>query len=133
MREVVQQAQDAVREGVERVMEAEIELFLGRPEEASHKRNGYVSRSFGIKGVGVVTLRVPRDRSGRFNSHVIAARRGYDEATERDLALLNLAGLSTRMLAMVSHTGYARIPAGGVQRHADYRARGQAILGTSLG
>jgi len=53
MREVVQQAKDAVREGLERVMEAEIELFLGRPEEASHKRNGYVSRSFGIKGVGV--------------------------------------------------------------------------------
>ena len=102
MREIVEQARHAVREGLERVMEAEIELFLGRPEEASNKRNGYVSRSFGIKGVGVVSLRVPRDRKGRFNTKVVPAHRRYDEATEKDLALLNLAGMSTRMLSQVS-------------------------------
>lgn len=104
MREVVEQAREAVRDTLERVMEAEVELFLGRPEEAGNKRNGFTTRSFGIKGVGVVELRVPRDRSGRFNTQVIPARRRYDEATERDLALLNLAGMSTRMLAQVSHT-----------------------------
>jgi len=102
MREVVEQAREAVRDMLERVMETEVELFLGRPEEAGNKRNGYVTRSFGIKGIGVLRLRVPRDRSGRFQTHVVPARRRYDEATERDLALLNLAGLSTRMLSQVS-------------------------------
>jgi len=102
MREVVEQARDAVREGLQRVMEAEIELFLGKSGEDDNKRNGYVSRSFGIKGVGVVSLRVPRDRKGRFRTNVVPANRHYDEATEKDLALLNLAGVSTRMLAQVS-------------------------------
>lgn len=104
MREVVQHARDAVRVALEKVMDAEIELFLGRPEEEGNKRNGYVRRSYGIKGVGVVSLRVPRDRKAGFSSNVVPARRRYDEATERDLALLNLAGLSTRMLAQVSRS-----------------------------
>jgi putative transposase len=104
MREVVEQARDAVRVALEKVMNAEIELFLGRPEEEGNKRNGYVRRSYGIKGVGVVSLRVPRDRQARFSTNVVPARRRYDEATERDLALLNLAGLSTRMLSQVSRS-----------------------------
>jgi putative transposase len=94
---------DAMREGLERVMDAEIALFLGRPEEAENKRNGYVTRSFAIKGIGELQLRVPRDRKGRFATNVIPARRQYDAAIEKDMALLNLAGLSTRMLAQVSH------------------------------
>jgi len=52
--------------------------------------------------VGTVKLRVPRDRAGRFSSNIIPANRRYDEATEKDVALLNLAGLSTRMLAQMS-------------------------------
>ena len=102
MREVVAQTREAFRQTLERVMDAEVSLFLGRPEERENKRNGYVKRSFGIKGVGTVSLRVPRDRKGRYSSNVVPASRRYDEATEKDVALLNLAGLSTRMLAQVS-------------------------------
>lgn len=102
MREVVTEMRAGVRDVLERVMAAEIELFLGRGEEAGNKRNGFVSRAFGIKGVGTVKLRVPRDRAGRFSSNIIPANRRYDEATEKDVALLNLAGLSTRMLAQMS-------------------------------
>ena len=83
-------------------MKAEIELFLGQPDETGNKKNGYVSRSFGIKGIGQLKLRVPRDRAGRFSTNVIPANRHYDEETEKDLAMLNLAGLSSRMLAQLS-------------------------------
>lgn len=102
MREVVTEMREGVRDVLERVMAAEIELFLGRGEEVGNKRNGFVSRAYGIKGVGTVKLRVPRDRAGRFSSNVVPASRRYDEATEKDIALLNLSGLSTRMLARMS-------------------------------
>jgi putative transposase len=99
---VVTEMRAGVRDVLERVMAAEIELFLGRGEEAGNKRNGFVSRAYGIKGVGTVKLRVPRDRAGRFSSNVVPAYRRYDVATEKDIALLNLSGLSTRMLAQMS-------------------------------
>lgn len=102
MREVVAQMREGVREALEQVMKAELEVFLGRGEEAGNKRNGFVSRTYGIKGVGTVKLRVPRDRAGHFSSAVVPAHRRYDVATEKDVALLNLAGLSTRMLAQMS-------------------------------
>jgi putative transposase len=102
MKQVVAGVHSALRSGLEQVMAAEIALFLGEPAEAGNKRNGYVTRDFAFKGVGVVQLRVPRDRAGRFVSAVVPARRRYDEATEKDLALLHLAGLSTRTLSQVS-------------------------------
>lgn len=103
MREVVTQVREAVAATLEQVMDAEIDLFLGRQVGTGNKRNGYVTRRFGIKGVGILEVRVPRDRAGRFESKVVPASRRYDEATEKDLALLHLAGISTRMLAMMSH------------------------------
>jgi transposase-like protein len=62
MREIVDQMHHGFGDALESVMKAEIELFLGRPEEASNKRNGYTRRTFGVKGIGSVALRVPRDR-----------------------------------------------------------------------
>lgn len=102
MQEVVTEMRAGVVDVLERVMAAEIELFLGRDDEAGNKRNGFVTRAYGIKGVGTIKLRVPRDRKGRFSSSVVPAYRRYDQATEKDIALLNLAGLSTRMLATLS-------------------------------
>ena len=102
LKEVVVQLQQGAREALERVMESEIEFFLGQEAEHGNKRNGYTTRTFTMKGVGAVQLRVPRDRAGRFDSAVAPKGRRYDEALERDLALLHLAGLSTRMLAHVS-------------------------------
>jgi putative transposase len=102
MREVVAHAREAVRATLQEVMDAEITLFLGQDTEAGNKRNGYVDRTFGIKGVGAVQLRVPRDRAGRFKSAVVPPDRHHDADLERDLALLHLAGLSTRMLARIS-------------------------------
>lgn len=102
MREVVGQFRDAMGAALEQVMEAEVAVFLGREAEAGNKRNGYTTRSYAIKGVGAISLRVPRDRAGRFESRVLAKGRRYDPALEKDLALLHLSGLSTRALAHVS-------------------------------
>jgi putative transposase len=102
LREVVHQVREGVRHTLEEVMEAEIELFLGQDMEKGNKRNGFVTRTFGIKGVGAVELRVPRDRAGRFQSNVVPPQRHHDEDLERDLALLHVAGLSTRMLSHIS-------------------------------
>ena len=102
MQEVIGRAREGVKLVLEEVMAAEIEVFLAEPEQAGNKRNGYRSRTFGIKGLGEVTVRVPRDRGGHFSSSVVPEGRRYDEATERDLALLYLGGLSTRMLAQLS-------------------------------
>jgi putative transposase len=102
--ELTEQMRSGTREVLERVMDAEIELFLGRDAEVGNKRNGYASRTFVWKSLGAVELRVPRDRAGRFESRVVPAGRRYDEALEKDLALLHLAGLSTRMLSHVSRS-----------------------------
>ena len=104
MRDVVQEIRGGLRDVLERVMQGEIELFLGQDAQVRNKRNGYSARTFGIKGVGTVTLRVPRDRDGRFRSKVVPAHRRYDEATERDLAMLHLAGLSSRVLSQMSRS-----------------------------
>jgi len=103
MGEVVGQVRNALANTLEQVMDAEIALFLGQEAERGNKRNGYRVRSFGLKGVGSLEVRVPRDRAGRFESKVVPAHRRYDPALEKDIALLNLAGLSTRMLSHVSN------------------------------
>lgn len=100
MQEVVGQMRSAFAATLERVMDAEIEIFLGGQE--GNKRNGYVNRTFAVKGIGSVRVKVPRDRKGEFSSSVVPPRRRYDVALEKDLALLNLAGLSTRMLSLIS-------------------------------
>lgn len=102
MREVVREIRESAARALEQVMEAEIELFLGQEAGRGNKRNGFRTRVFAVKGLGAIRLRVPRDRKTRFQSVVIPAGRRYDEATEKDLALLNLSGLSTRMLSYVS-------------------------------
>jgi transposase-like protein len=102
MRELGEHVRHGAKEVLERVMEAEIALFLGQDAEVRNKRNGYVTRTFVFKGLGAIEVRVPRDRAGRFETKVMPSGRRYDEALEKDLALLHLAGLSTRTLSHVS-------------------------------
>lgn len=102
MATVVDQMRAALASTLEKVAAAEIEMFLGQPAEADNARNGYVTRTYAIKGIGSVQLRLPRDRKGRYVSKVVPPHRRYDEATEKDIAQLHLAGLSTRMMALLS-------------------------------
>lgn len=102
MQQLVVQVREVVVDTLERVMDAEIDLHLGEEADRRNKRNGYCTRSFALKGIGSITLRVPRDRKGTYDSRVVPASRRYDEAIERDMAALHLAGLSTRMLSVLS-------------------------------
>jgi len=104
MRELRMQVQDGFKHTLERLLDAEISLFLGNEQQAGNKRNGFRVRTFALKGVGAIELRVPRDRHGRFESKIVPAGKRYDAALEKDLALLHLAGLSTRMLSHISRT-----------------------------
>ena len=102
MREVVASVHEGFKATLERVMDTEIALFLGSHAGSGNKRNGYVTRDFAFKGLGVIQVRVPRDRHGAFVSKVVPPRRRYDAALEKDIALLHLAGLSTRTLSLLS-------------------------------
>lgn len=102
MQEVISDVRQGFTQTLERIMDTEIALFLGGPDGKDNKRNGYTNRVFAFKGFGSIEVRVPRDRKGNFVSNVIPPRRHYDERIEKDIALLNLAGLSTRMLSLLS-------------------------------
>lgn len=102
MNELAAHVRDMFSEALEQVMHAELELHLAESGDAENKRNGYRQRTFGVKGLGTVTVRVPRDRKGTYESRVVPSSRRYDEAIEKDLAALHLAGISTRMLSVLS-------------------------------
>jgi putative transposase len=73
-----------------------------RKEGVSDYRNGSYTRTFCIKGIGDVEIRVPRDRDGDFQSQVLPRCRRYDERITEDIAALYLTGVSTRTLSLLS-------------------------------
>ena len=87
---------------IEQLMQSEITLFLGKPSESDNKRNGYEEREYAVKGLGGLTLRVPVDRKYRFDSVIIPKGERIDPRIKEDLAVLHLAGISTRDLEMMS-------------------------------
>lgn len=93
----------AVSHGFNQLLNAEIDVFLGSPGQADNKRNGYhPERDYVLKGVGAIRVRLPKDRLGKYNSSVIPSKERIDPRIKAEMALLQLAGLSSRTLAMVS-------------------------------
>lgn len=92
----------AVSTGINQLLHAEMALFLGKPEETSNKRNGFKDRQYALKGVGSIRIRMPLDRNRKFKSEIILPREQIDPRLKEDMAVLHLAGLSSRTLAMVS-------------------------------
>jgi putative transposase len=88
----------AVADGLNQLMNAEMSVFLGKNDPQGNRRNGHTLRQYSLKGVGTVQLSVPRDRAGTFQSAVIPPREQVDPRLKQDLALLHLAGISTRGL-----------------------------------
>jgi putative transposase len=72
------------------------------PPEGPNYRNGYRPRQLNLLGLGVLRLRVPRDRRGTFHSQLLPERKGQDEAFEAFVAECFLAGLSTRDITRLS-------------------------------
>lgn len=73
-----------------------------RKEGATDYRNGSYTRTFCIKGIGDVEVRVPRDRDGDFRSQVLPRAQRYDERITEDLAAMYLTGISTRTLSLLT-------------------------------
>lgn len=84
------------------LLHVEMDVFLGQPDQADNKRNGYKVREYAVKHVGAIRLRMPQDRQGRFESSVVPPREQFDPRLKEDMAVLHLAGLSKRTLAMMS-------------------------------
>ena len=103
----LEQFNTAIRESASRaineLLNAEITLFLGEPEQRDNKRNGYKDRNYTLKGVGNVLLRVPQDRKSVFKSSIIPANEQVDPRLKEDLAILYMAGISSRTLAMIAN------------------------------
>ena len=92
----------AVSSAINGLLHAEMSLFLGQPEQSDNKRNGYHEREYALKHVGSIRLKMPVDRRRRFESDVVPAHEQIDPRLKEDMAVLHLAGLSKRTLAMVS-------------------------------
>lgn len=100
--EFAHEVREAVSATFNRLLQAEMTLFLGRPEQVTNKRNGYYGRSYALKGVGSIHVRMPIDRKHAFRSEIIPPNEKIDPRLKEDLAVLHLAGISTRTLAMMS-------------------------------
>lgn len=96
------EVRSAVSQTINQILYSEMALFLGKPDQAGNKRNGYEEREYALKGVGCVRIRMPVDRKRAFKSVVIPPSEQIDPRLKEDLAMLHLAGLSTRTLSLVS-------------------------------
>jgi len=89
------------------IMNAELTHFLGRKpyerkEEETNYRNGSYGRNFTVKGIGEVSVKVPRDRNGEYETQVLPRSKQYEDEIRRDLCVLFLGGVSTRTLSAMS-------------------------------
>lgn len=96
------EVRSAVGRFFNQLLHMEMALFLGRPDQSDNKRNGYYERNYALKGVGALRIRMPIDRKREFQSEVLPPREQIDPRLKNDLALLHLAGISTRMIGMIS-------------------------------
>jgi putative transposase len=89
------------------MMSVELTEHLGREpyerkEENPNYRNGSYGRHFTMKGIGEISVKVPRDRKGEYRTRVIPRSQRYEDEIGKDLCLMFLAGVSTRTLSIMS-------------------------------
>jgi putative transposase len=113
----------AIGDYLSEVMQVELTRFLGRqPYERveagkSDHRNGSYPRSFTLKKMGNIAVKVPRDRQGKYQTQVIPKSKQYEDELRQDIAMMFLGGVSTRTLALISHRLIGRkISSGEVSR-----------------
>lgn len=99
---ITTELRSAVGNAINHLLQTEMTLFLGKPDQSGNKRNGYKEREYALKGVGCIRVRMPQDRRSEFQSNIIAPNEQIDPRLKEDMAVLHLAGLSTRTMAMVS-------------------------------
>jgi len=99
---ITSEVKSSVTNCLNKLLEAEIDIFLGQADQSTNKKNGSYEREFSIKGVGCIRLRMPRDRNSNFKSTIVPEHETLDRKLKEDLALLHLAGISNRTMALVS-------------------------------
>jgi putative transposase len=73
-----------------------------RTEGSSDHRNGSYERTFCMKGIGEITVKVPRDRDGKYQTQVLPRGKQYEDRIVEDLSAMYLTGISTRTLSLLS-------------------------------
>ena len=99
---ITSEIKSSVSNTLNQLLQTEMDLFLGQADQSSNKKNGFYEREFAIKNVGCVRIRMPRDRNKKFTSSLVPKNEQIDSKLKEDLAVLHLAGISNRTLAMVS-------------------------------
>ena len=102
MDSLVQDVRGSVSTVLNQVLNAEMTVFLGQPDQSGNKRNGYSERDYVVKGLGVIRIRVPVDRRRQFESQIVPKHERIDPRLVEDMAALHLAGLSTRTMSIMS-------------------------------
>jgi transposase-like protein len=91
---------------LQELLELEFTEFLGaepyeRSEERRGYRNGHRSRELHTR-VGTLTLRIPRDREGRFSTEIFARYQRSEKALVLALQEIYLQGVSTRKVRRIT-------------------------------
>ena len=93
----------ATSQTINHLLNAEMEIFLGREDQENNKSNGYRMRKYALKGIGAIKVKFPTDRKRKFDSKIIPKNEQIDPRLKEDIAVLHLARLSTRTLSMISN------------------------------
>ncbi len=116
--EVVQQAfhqqlrahiRAAVQVVMEEIMREELTQFVGAqwgestPERKGY-RNGSYTRDLATAAGQIQNLKVPRDREGKFHTHLFDRYSRYEEQVAEGLTQMFVAGTSTHKVGEVAHT-----------------------------
>lgn len=95
-----------MKEALEEVLEAEMTEFLGAaPNERSETRSGYRAGYYHrglVTRIGKLTLRVPRDRSGKFSTALFERYTRSEKALVAPLAEMYVQGVSTHKVKAVT-------------------------------
>jgi putative transposase len=91
-----------VENTINHLLELEMSIFLGEADQSDNKRNGFRERDYTLKGLGTIRINQPKDRKSRFESSIIKKSERIDPRIKEDIAVLHLAGISNRTLAMIS-------------------------------
>ena len=97
-----QEIKQSIGKAFSRLLNTEMALFIGKAEQNGNKRNGYKEKDYTLKGVGTIRVNIPQDRKGQFESLIIPKNERMDPRLKEDMAILHLAGLSTRVISLIS-------------------------------
>lgn len=89
-------------ESINHLLNLEMAIFLGEADQIDNKKNGHKERDYTIKGIGTLRINMPQDRKSQFESSIIKKSERVDPRIKEDMAVLHLAGISNRTLAMIS-------------------------------